>query len=206
MQQPMASASLRAGDGPGADVVSEILDFWFDGPGSGKHYWAGGREEQTQLDELIRARFGEQVAKAADGAYTEWEETPSGSLALIILLDQWSRNVYRGTPKAFSQDERAQQVCLNGVAKGFHLELSDEPSDATGSSRRQMFLIPLFHAENIELLEKALSMLPVARYAWGIEGYTRQRILEMQTFGRIPSRNAAKGLVTTPEERAMGAA
>ena len=121
-----------------------------------------------------------------------------------MLLDQWTRNIYRDTPKAFATDPLAQQVCLAGVEKGFHMKLSDEPTDATGSSMRQMFLIPLFHAESVPVLEKGLELLPVAKYTWGIEGYTQKRIVELRTFGRVPSRNKAKGLETTDEERAAG--
>lgn len=185
--------------------VDEILEFWFEGPGKGKHYWAGGPAQQQELDTLIRDRFGAVVDKAATGALTaEWGSSPRGSLALILLLDQWSRNIYRDTPKAFATDPMAQQVCLAGVAQDFHLDVSDEPTDETGSSMRQMFLIPLFHAESVELLEKGLELLPTAKYTWGIEGYTRKRIAEVKRFGRVPSRNQAKGIESTPEEKAAG--
>ena len=186
-------------------MSESVLQFWFHGPGKGKHYWAGGAEQQKELDDLIRSEHGERVEAAAAGALTqEWSRTARGSLALIILLDQWSRNIYRDTPKAFAQDSLAQQVCVDGIARGQHMELSDEPTDSTGSSMRQMFLIPLFHAERVELLARGLELLPLAKYTWGIEQYTKKRIAEVEQFGRVPSRNKAKGLESTPEERAAG--
>lgn len=100
----------------------------------------------------------------------------------------------------------AQQVCLDGMAQDQHLEFSDEPTDSTGSSKRQMFLIPLYHSENIALLEKGLQLCEagVVKYHWGIENYTLKRIEDMKAFGRIPSRNKARGLESTKEEVAAG--
>mmetsp|Transcript_17913 Transcript_17913/g.29873 ORF Transcript_17913/g.29873 Transcript_17913/m.29873 type:complete len:194 (-) Transcript_17913:262-843(-) len=187
--------------------IDRILTFWFDGPGHGKHYWAGGPEGQKQLDDLICQQFGTLVEQASQDLLTaEWSLTAPGALALIILLDQWSRNIWRNAPKAFTQDPLAQQICLAGLAKGQHLELSDEPTDRTGSSKRQMFLIPLYHSESVELLEKGLQLINdgVVKYYWGIEGYTHKRIDDMKTFGRIPSRNKARGLESTPKEKAAG--
>ena len=69
---------------------------------------------------------------------------------------------------------------------------------------RQMFLIPLFHSEKIELLEKGLELFDqgLAKYTWGIDGYTKKRIQEIKKFGRVPSRNVARGIESTPEELA----
>ena len=195
-----------------ADIsrIDSVITFWFDGPGKGKHYWAGGPEQQRDLDVQIEHEFGDLIKEVSAGHLgtsalrEEWAKTARGSLALILLLDQWSRNVYRGTPKAFTQDPLAQQICLEGIVRGQHLELSDDPTDETGSSMRQMFLIPLFHAETVELLQKALEMLPFANYTWGIENYTRSHMEQLTNFGRIPSRNKARGLQSTPEEKAAG--
>lgn len=187
--------------------IDRILKFWFDGPGHGKHYWAGGPEQQKELDDLIRQEFGALVAEAAKGSLTaEWSQTAPGSLALIILLDQWCRNLYRDTPQAFAHDALAQQVCTDGMAKNQHMDFSDEPTDGTGSSKRQMFVIPLYHSEKIDLLEKGLELLSngTVNYKWGIEGYTHKRIDDMKKFGRIPSRNKARGLESTAEEKAAG--
>lgn len=187
--------------------IDRINKFWFDGPGKGKHYWAGGPEQQQKLDDLIRTEFGNLVEEAAKGSLTtEWSQTASGSLALIILLDQWSRNIYRNTPEAFAQDCLAQKVCTEGMDRNFHLELSDEPTDNSGSSKRQMFLIPLYHSEDIALLEKGLEVYKAGtvKYTWGIDNYTLKRIHNLKKFGRDPSRNAARGLESTPEEKAAG--
>ena len=98
--------------------ISRILDFWFHGPCKGKHYWAGGPEQQVELDKLICSEFGALVVQAATGGprmIEEWSQTADGSLALIILLDQMSRNIYRNTSQAFEQDLLAQRVCLSGI-------------------------------------------------------------------------------------------
>lgn len=190
-----------------AQDIERILAFWFDGPGKGKHYWAGGPEQQKKLDDQISQEFGTLIEAAAEGSLTaEWSQSAKGSLALILLLDQWSRNVYRDTPKAFAQDPLAQQVCLEGMAQSQHMEFSDEPTDETGSSKRQMFLIPLYHSESVELLEKGLELCAagIVKYSWGIEGYTRNRIEDVRKFGRVPSRNKARGLESTAEEKQAG--
>lgn len=184
--------------------IARVLTFWFDGPGRGKHYWAGGPEQQKELDDLISTEFGPLVALAARGGLTEaWCTSAEGSLALIILLDQFSRNVYRGTPGAFEQDRMAQEICLKGMGRQQDKELPDQP-DESGSSKRQMFYLPLFHSEDVGLLEKGLELLPSVNYAWGIDNYTKQRIEDMKRFGRIPSRNKARGLESSPEEREAG--
>ena len=116
--------------------MKRVLDFWFDGPCKGKHYWAGGPQEQKDLDELIRKEFGALVAEAASDSLTaEWSATASGSLALVVLLDQMSRNIFRGTPKAFEQDPLAQKICLAGIDRNQHLEVSE----ATYHRWRQQF-------------------------------------------------------------------
>jgi len=176
---------------------ADILSFWFDGPAKGKHYWAGSREKQLELDQLIEQRFGVLVIQAVKGELTaEWTQTPTGTLALIILIDQFCRNIYRNTPKAFTYDPIAQKIAMRGIAQKQDLKLP-EP-------HRQFFYLPLYHSENIALLEKGLSLLPSVNYPWNIKDYTKKRIAEMRAFGRVPSRNKARGLESTLAEKAAG--
>jgi uncharacterized protein (DUF924 family) len=180
--------------------AERVLAFWFDGPAKGKHYWCpGGPQEQAQLDALISAEFAPLIEKAVAGELEQtWTNTARGSLALILLIDQFCRNVFRGTPQAFAHDALAQRWCLLGMERG-------QPAELASDYEREFFHMPLFHAENVDLLQKALGLLDEGcRFSWGVESYARKRLEEMEQFGRFPSRNAARGLASTASERAAG--
>src|SRR3954452_14642527 len=109
---------LRALEGAG--VQQQILDFWFGASGEASH--GESRNEwfrrDPAFDALIAARFGEPLREAIDGGLETWSNSPRGSLALVILLDQFTRNVYRDTPQAFSGDRRALAVARAAVGRG----------------------------------------------------------------------------------------
>ncbi len=105
---------------------ARILDFWFGKPEKGgvpppelsRMWWA--KDQKT--DEYIRNNFESGLVNAKEDELREWEKTPRGTLALIILLDQFPRNIYRDTPGAFSQDARALETAAKGIEKGFDKE------------------------------------------------------------------------------------
>src|SRR3712207_5697959 len=110
-----------------------VLDFW---RGIGRERWF---ERSDALDAEIRDRFGALHERAASGALDGWADTPEGALALLILLDQFSRNLHRGEPRAFACDARAREVADAAIARGFDQQTDPE--------LRVFFYLPFMHSE-----------------------------------------------------------
>ncbi|WP_332739384.1 DUF924 family protein [Hydrogenophaga sp.] len=183
----------------------DVLDFWFgdglqlDWPSQDRNErWFGGGPAQ---DDAIRQRFGALVDTALDGGLTEWEAEPHARLALIVLLDQLSRNVHRGQRRAFDGDARAQRLSRRSLAEGM---------DTTLTPAGCVFLyMPLMHAENLELQEEC-----VARFQRLVDtspeplretlaNNLRFAVVHrdiVAKYGRFPYRNAVLGRTGTPEE------
>jgi uncharacterized protein (DUF924 family) len=185
----------------------EILSFWF-GPSvedeaairqKAQMWFRGGPE----IDREIRDRFGPDLERARCGELASWAETPRGRLALVILLDQFSRNIYRGTPLAFAQDEAAQKLTIEGL---------DAKMDASLTPyERIFFVLPLGHAEDLALQERSLryceewaKSLPPSQqgFAQAALAQARRHRDVIARFGRFPTRNEALGRASTPEESA----
>ncbi|MCC4797964.1 hypothetical protein BCT30_04155 [Enterovibrio norvegicus] len=182
----------------------EVLDFWFgdaDAPQSDderQSLWFRGKGE---TDSIIRERFLPYVSMAGEGRFAQWLDSPEGSLANIILLDQFSRNIYRGLSAAFRYDEFALALCKRGLASA-----QDEQLPLI---QRAFFYMPLQHSEHLEDQEEALF-----RYSQlcesagpGLEGmfdhfYRHARIHHdiVKRFGRFPHRNASLGRLSTEDE------
>lgn len=185
--------------------VQEILEYWFGPLQMGEVYpkekaklWFGGGEE---IDKEIRHRFEEQVIAATKNELEPWKETPRGRLALIILVDQFTRNIYRGTPKAFAYDSIAQELTLEGLIQ--------EHDQALLPIERVFFYLPLEHSEDIELQEMSVqkfhAILPSvppeqASHFISFEDYARRHYEIIAKFGRFPHRNEILSRKSTPEE------
>jgi len=131
---------------------------------------------------------------AARGCHTDWEERPEGALALILLLDQIPRNIYRGSAHAFATDPRAREVARRALARGF--DKGYEPA------LRCFFYLPFEHSESAE--DQALSVKLFV--ALGDEEFTKYAIVHrdiIERFGRFPHRNAVMGRETTTDEQAF---
>src|SRR5262247_3572904 len=115
----------------------EVLTYWFEGGPDRTARWSGA---EPTTDAEVRRRFGDTLDRAACGELDEWAATSRGRLALIVVLDQFSRNVHRGTPRSFAQDPRALALCLDGVARGEDRGLAPV--------ERAFFYMPLQHAED----------------------------------------------------------
>ena len=174
--------------------AEDILGYWFGDTGEPRNeLWFGGSPD---VDADIRARFAGDLQRAAAGDYDDWANTPRGRLALVILLDQFSRNIYRDDPRAFAQDPRAQALAV---------EATDNGHAAALSPLEQSFLfMPLMHAEDLalqnrcceltaELAATDATLAPVADFA-------RRHRDVIARFGRFPHRNDVLGRDTTPEE------
>jgi uncharacterized protein (DUF924 family) len=170
------------------EAARDILDFWFALPPE-QHF-----AEDAELDRQIADRFGALRDTVLAGEAAGWRDDPDTLLAAIILLDQFSRNLHRGTGEAFAADRLALDLAHVAIDRGWE---GRYPPD-----RRVFLYLPLMHAE--DPAEQALS---VAKYAaLGIENnldFARKHQAVMDRFGRYPSRNAALGRTTTPEEQAF---
>lgn len=185
--------------------VQEILEYWFGSLQIGDIYpkeksklWFGGGDD---IDKEIRNRFEEQVIAATKNELDGWKETPRGRLALIILIDQFTRNIYRGTPEAFAYDSIAQELTLEGLCKEHDLALLP--------IERVFFYLPLEHSENIEIQEMSVqkfhAILPAvpseqSSHFISFEDYARRHYEIIKKFGRFPHRNKILSRESTPEE------
>lgn len=188
---PSASASTAAPVAP-----QSIFDFWFSGSVA-KRWFTGGAD----LDEEIRSKFGALVALAQSGGLAEWEGDPQSRLALVIVLDQFSRNIFRGKSKAFAGDERAQQLVTDALARGFDAELP--------WMSRVFLYMPLMHAESLALQEESVKRFTALEAAVpdtlraGVQSsldYARQHRDIIARLGRFPYRNSALGRTNTALE------
>jgi uncharacterized protein (DUF924 family) len=183
------------------DRIDTILDYWFGG-GPDRDKWYGGGPE---LDAHIRDSFGDDVRAACAGDLDAWADTARGRIALIILLDQFTRNMFRGSPECYAADSKAQQLTLEGIANGHAAELPE--------LQHAFLLMPLMHSEDIALqnrcvecfdaLAAACDASPHKKYVEGSADYARKHRDTVAKFGRFPHRNELLGRETTPEEAAF---
>jgi uncharacterized protein (DUF924 family) len=180
--------------------AGEVLAFWFGEPGSpghGKPREAWFRKDPA-FDGEIRRRFLALHASAALGERDRWRDDPDSMLALIVVLDQFSRNLYRDDPRAFSQDAMALDCARRMVAAGWDV--------ARLPVERQFAYLPFEHAEDLAVQDRsialfsALESFPETRGLTAWAGKHREII---RRFGRFPHRNAALGRESTPGEVAF---
>lgn len=168
--------------------AQDVVAFWFEEL-EPKDWWAGGEA----VDAAVSRRFGQMSAQALAGELHPWRVTSKGRLAEILCLDQFPRNLHRGTARAFAGDPIALVLCQEAILGGF--------DQALPLRQRAFLYMPLMHAESL------------AMHAWAAELYSvpgledNFKALEDHTqvlkrFGRYPSRNAALARSSTPEEQA----
>jgi uncharacterized protein (DUF924 family) len=177
----------------------DVLEFWFppDPARANKLWW--GKDEQ--LDAEIRERFGATLATAKAGELDHWADHARGRLALIVVLDQLSRNILRGDPETYAADEHARALTLRGLELGHDRELSP--------TERLFFYLPLEHSESLDDQERCVALMKQlaaevdedrrATFTGYIDYAIRHRDI-IARFGRFPHRNAVLGRTSTPEE------
>ncbi|AKM29154.1 hypothetical protein AB870_01990 [Pandoraea faecigallinarum] len=178
-----------------------VLDFWFGTPGSAVYGMARAEwfRKSDTFDEAIRSRFGALHAQAVAGALSEWAQTPLGACALIVVLDQFSRNLFRNQAQAFAGDARALAVARRMVEAG------DDRRLPTAQHRGFVYL-PFEHDESLESQHVSLALYEQLAQAHGLVDnldYARKHAVIIERFGRYPHRNAALGRESTPEEIAF---
>lgn len=200
----MPSIPFQA-DSPQAQTV---LQFWLGDAmergwpsESRSKMWFGGGAE---LDANVGDRFGALIEEAMRGGLTDWEQHPLDCLALVLLLDQFTRNMYRGQPKAFAGDTRAQALVTDALMRGW--------DDALPLAGTVFLYMPLMHAENIALQHECVS-----RFERLVARAPKERVKDLQgnvafacqhrdiiaKFGRFPYRNAALGRENSAQELAF---
>ncbi len=179
---------------------AEVLDFWFDrkpgaaadAPLTNRKAWF---EKDPAFDEQIRSRFPAAVETALAEGYADWTETAEGALALLILLDQFPRNLFRGQAKAFAGDTRARVIARQAVDRGFDI--------AVQPVMRMFFCLPFEHSEHLpdqELAHLLFSALDKELPGLDLAGWADKHRVVIARFGRFPHRNAALGRESSPEE------
>lgn len=166
----------------------EVVSFWRE---AGPERWF---TRDAGFDETCRARFMAAHEDAAAGRLAGWEETPDGALALLILLDQMPRNMFRGDPRTGATDEQALRIAERALARGFDA--------ATAQVMRGFVYLPFMHAEDLAAQERSL----VLYGAWGNAdslAFARHHHDVVARFGRFPHRNAVLGRESTPDELAF---
>lgn len=184
---------------------SEILDYWFGSNDDDARVAAENAglwwKKNPSVDAEIRQNFEPQVQAAGRGQLDDWAESSEGRLALILLTDQFPRNIYRDTPHAFQFDAKARELCIDGLERGMASSLRP--------IQRVFFYLPLEHSEDADHqtwcvdLMRALARRVPEEWKTTFEGFVdyaeaHQRIIDR--FGRFPHRNAILGRESTDEE------
>ena len=170
--------------------IHSILVFWFEeiSPES----WF---KKDALLDEVLMQQFGRTIEQALAGQLDKWAQHKDGRLALILLLDQMTRSIFRNTPKAFSGDEIACALSLRSVADGF---LETEKN----VYKRQFFLMPMMHSEELEIQKQSLPLFKALTSEHTYDFAVRHHDI-IERFGRFPQRNQILNRPSSDEELAF---
>ena len=168
----------------------EILAFWLDEVGP-----KGWYEQDDALDARIRELFEPVWDEAMEGRFGLWLTYPTGALAYIVLMDQFPRNMFRGSAKAFSSDRIALAAAKSAIHKGWDLKI-DEPA-------RQFFYLPLMHSENLCDQERCIRLMKERMPSGGEDNILHARVHReiIRLFGRFPYRNEALSRSFTESEK-----
>ena len=175
--------------------IEQVIEFWFgsdlNDPSLAKRQTPLWWQKNSQTDALIRQKFADGLQGLVSGDYDHWLESPRGRLAAIIVADQFSRNMYRNTARAFAQDELALGWCLDGMASKQDIELP--------YIGRVFFYMPLEHAESREMQELSVKKFSELAELAGVENsgtfmgfvdFAERHRQVVKQFGRYPHRNS----------------
>ncbi|KAG0504323.1 hypothetical protein KC19_7G024700 [Ceratodon purpureus] len=192
---------------PASNVAPEdVLHFWFKDADVAKNqfpmqFWFMGGEE---ADKEIKGKFGDCLELAIQGKLDHWKSTPRGRVALVLVLDQFSRNCYRDSSRAFAQDEAALKITLDSVEQGLDLQLSNP-------LERYFLYMPLMHSENPQVHVEAQRLFQkladehkdspeLHKMLQYVVKFEKAHSTILNKYGRYPSRNALLGRKSTPQE------
>lgn len=164
----------------------EVINFWFEEIAP-KQWWA----REAAFDQALTARFGATHAAAIRCELYAWREQPAGRLAEIIVLDQFSRNIYRDDPRSFAYDQLALCLAQETVRAG--------ADHAVGEDQRAFLYMPFMHSESPLIHEWAIKLFSALGNESNLESERRHKEI-IDRFGRYPHRNRILGRASTPEE------
>ena|SRR5437764_825240 len=170
------------------ETSAEVLAFW---RAAGTDRWF---RKDDAFDAEVRARFLATYEAAVSGKLISWEATPEGALALVLVLDQFPRNMFRGTGRAFAADALARAVADRAIGRGFDQRVP--------KSEQLFFYLPFEHSEELTDQERCVALFRKT----GNPEFTRWAELHadiIRRFGRFPHRNSLLGRATTPDEQAF---
>lgn len=174
--------------GQNIQSASQIIDFWFSD--AAKKRWF---RSTRKFDNELRQRFGLTVQAALDGHLDDWLESVNGSLALVILLDQFPLNIYRGEAKGFAGEAKSRAVALHAIEQGWDRELGD--------AEKGFLYLPFMHSESLADQDRAVDLFRLAGLDGNLRWAKHHREI-VRRFGRFPHRNAILGRESTAEELA----
>ncbi|BAY36620.1 hypothetical protein NIES2111_09470 [Nostoc sp. NIES-2111] len=177
--------------------AQDILHFWFGHPdepnyGKQKSFWF---IKNPEVDEELKTRFLKDYQQAAAGDLDDWLNSPATCLALIILLDQLPRNIFRGTPAAFATDLKALAAAQHSIIQGYDRQFLPV--------QRWFFYLPFEHSENLAHQQQSVKLFQELSHdpeSASTITYALQHLEIIERFGRFPHRNRILGRVSTPEE------
>lgn len=167
-------------------MYQDLIDFWFSDEVS--QYWFNSTEE---FDRQLREDYAELWQQAADGALIEWQESASGSLSLVILLDQFPLNMFRGEAKCFSTEAQSREVAQTAIDQGFDIDMP--------TKQKSFLYMPFMHSESLDDQAKSLRIFSQP----GLEDnfrFAKHHYDIVERFGRFPHRNAILGRDSTDAE------
>jgi uncharacterized protein (DUF924 family) len=167
--------------------AADVVAFWRQ---AGADRWF---KKDPAFDDSIRQRFLSLHEAAAAGSLKQWEDSAEGALALLILLDQFPRNMFRGDARTFATDPLARAIAAGAMIKGF---------DGQAAAMRGFFYLPFMHSEDLADQERAIVLYQAAGDDDGAKWAKRHADI-IRRFGRFPHRNAVLGRKTTPQEQAF---
>ena len=168
--------------------AKDIIDFWFED--TQPQQWF---QVNPEFDADLSDRYAGMINMAADGVLDGWNKDADGCLALVLLLDQFPRNVYRDTPKAFENDSKALLVAKHAIAKGFDQILNPV--------KRRFLYLPFEHSENINDQHKSVELFESLKDEDPLGyDYAIKHFKVIDRFNRFPHRNGVLGRENTPEE------
>ena len=176
------------------EPYEKVLDFWFGRKNKTQFRWVWFKKSKA-TDKKIKKRFEKILHAAKAGKLSSWEKTPEGTLALLIVLDQFSRNIYRGNKKSFESDKQSLAIARRGLAKGYDKKMS--------SVERMFFYLPLTHCENPKVQNQSVALFKKIRHTKQGKGPYKYAVLHKQvidTYGRFPHRNKIVGRKSNKKE------
>ncbi|NEQ97530.1 MAG: DUF924 domain-containing protein [Cyanothece sp. SIO2G6] len=180
-----------------------ILNFWFGGPWEQEPSYTQQRKlwfrKSEQTDQLIRDQFSQIYRQIAAGSRQSWSTTAQGALAAVIVLDQFSRNMFRETPQAFATDAQALAVAEKAIAQGFDQQVFP--------AQRLFFYLPFEHSENKQHQQRSVMLFQTLTHQSeelkDTYDYALKHQIIIEQFGRFPHRNGILGRSSTPAEIAF---